>query len=41
LDRVGNDVDGADVRTRCPEVDWHDFGTWAKEQDWTVLRNAN
>ncbi len=37
FDQVGYGVDvGALVRSH-PEVDWHDFRRWAREQDWSVL----
>ena len=37
FDQVGYSVDvGALVRS-YPEVGWHDFRQWAREQDWSVL----
>jgi hypothetical protein len=38
LDRVGDRVDVAAVRASYPQIDWHDFATWARHQDWHLLR---
>lgn len=40
LDAVGYAVDIAALRRDFPEVGWHDFDHWAREQDWSVLRAA-
>lgn len=37
LDQVGYDTDLSALRQDYPEVGWHDFRQWAREQDWTVL----
>ena len=34
FDRVGYDADVVGLRSLYPEVDWHRFSTWAREQDW-------
>jgi len=34
FDRVGFDADVVGLRSLYPEVDWHRFTTWAREQDW-------
>jgi uncharacterized protein YbjT (DUF2867 family) len=41
LDEVGYSVDLAGLRRDYPEVGWHDFGQWAREQDWSVLDEAS
>jgi len=37
LDRVGQRCPIASLHTAHPEVDWHDFGRWAREQDWSLI----
>jgi uncharacterized protein YbjT (DUF2867 family) len=37
FDQVGYDTDISALRQDYPEVGWHDFRQWAREQDWTVL----
>ena len=34
FDRVGYDADVVGLRTLYPEVDWHRFSVWAREQRW-------
>ena len=34
FDRVGYDADVVGLRWRYPEVDWHRFDTWVREQEW-------
>ena len=34
FDRVGYDADIVGLRLLYPEVDWHRFSVWAREQDW-------
>ena len=34
FDRVGYDADIVGLRSLYPEVDWHRFSTWAREQRW-------
>jgi uncharacterized protein YbjT (DUF2867 family) len=34
FDRVGYDADVVGLRSIYPEVDWHRFSTWAREQEW-------
>jgi uncharacterized protein YbjT (DUF2867 family) len=34
FDRVGYDADVVGLRSLYPEVDWHRFSSWAREQDW-------
>jgi uncharacterized protein YbjT (DUF2867 family) len=34
FDRVGYDADVVGLRWLYPEVGWHRFGAWAREQDW-------
>ncbi len=41
FDRVGYDSDINSLRRTYPEVGWHDFRQWAREQDWTVLDEAS
>src|SRR5207244_2667108 len=36
FDRVGYDADVVGLRWLYPEVDWHRFSTWAREQDWSA-----
>jgi len=41
FDRVGFTTDRAALRREFPDVDFHDFETWAKTQDWnTLLQSA-
>jgi uncharacterized protein YbjT (DUF2867 family) len=40
LDRVGHHIDIEGLRARYPEVGWHGFGDWAREQDWPVVPTA-
>ncbi len=37
FDRVGYDADIVGLRSLYPEVDWHRFSVWAREQDWSAL----
>lgn len=37
FDRVGYTVDRAALRREFPDVAFHDFESWAKAQDWSVL----
>jgi hypothetical protein len=37
FDRVGYDVDIVGLRGLYPEVDWHGFRVWAREQDWSAI----
>lgn len=41
FDRIGYDCDLAGLRASYPEVGWHDLRAWAREQDWTVLDEAD
>src|SRR6266566_955408 len=36
FDRVGYDADVVGLRGLYPEVDWHRFSNWAREQDWSA-----
>src|SRR5438552_6766208 len=36
FDRVGYDADVVGLRLLYPEVDWHRFSNWAREQDWSA-----
>jgi len=36
FDRVGYDADVVGLRWLYPEVDWHRFSDWAREQDWSA-----
>ena len=36
FDRVGYDADVVGLRWVYPEVDWHPFSVWAREQDWSA-----
>jgi uncharacterized protein YbjT (DUF2867 family) len=36
FDRVGYDADVVGLRSLYPEVDWHRFSDWVREQDWTA-----
>src|SRR6266700_3287033 len=36
FDRVGYDADVVGLRWLYPEVDWHRFTNWAREQDWSA-----
>jgi hypothetical protein len=39
--RVGYTVDRAALRREFPDVNFHDFESWAKTQDWnTLLQSA-
>lgn len=40
LNRVGYSADVEGLRRDYPEVGWHRFGEWARNQDWSVLRAA-
>ncbi|TMB97178.1 MAG: NmrA/HSCARG family protein [Chloroflexi bacterium] len=35
--RVGYDADVVGLRWLYPEVDWHRFSNWAREQDWSTI----
>jgi len=37
FDRVGYDADVVGLRELYPEVDWHRFSVWAREQDWSAI----
>jgi hypothetical protein len=37
FDRVGYDADVVGLRWLYPEVDWHSFSIWAREQDWSAV----
>jgi uncharacterized protein YbjT (DUF2867 family) len=37
FDRVGYDADVVGLRWLYPEVDWHRFSDWAREQDWSAI----
>jgi len=37
FDRVGYDADVVGLRGLYPEVDWHRFSVWAREQDWSAI----
>jgi uncharacterized protein YbjT (DUF2867 family) len=37
FDCVGYDADIVGLRLLYPEVDWHRFSTWAREQDWSAI----
>jgi uncharacterized protein YbjT (DUF2867 family) len=36
FDRVGYDADVVGLRSLYPEVNWHRFSVWAREQDWSA-----
>ena len=36
----GYQVDIAELRRAYPEIGWHDFATWAAEQDWPAILAA-
>jgi hypothetical protein len=40
LDRVGHRADIRMLREDYPEIGWHSFETWTKEQDWSFIRSA-
>jgi uncharacterized protein YbjT (DUF2867 family) len=40
FDRVGFTVDRTALRREFPDVPFHDFESWAKAQDWTLLQSA-
>ena len=37
FDRVGYDADIVGLRSLYPEVHWHRFSVWAREQDWSAI----
>ena len=37
FEREGYQVDGAALRREYPEVGWHTFEQWAREQPWDAL----
>jgi hypothetical protein len=37
MDRVGYDADSVGLRSLYPEVGWHSFSAWAREQDWSAI----
>jgi len=37
FDRVGYDADVVGLRSLYPEVDWHRFSDWTREQDWSAV----
>lgn len=40
FDHTGYSADIKGLRRDFPEVKWHDFETWARQQDWTVLDSS-
>ncbi len=40
FDRIGYDVDIAALQKNFPEVRWHSFADWAREFDWSILKQA-
>lgn len=38
FDRVGYSADSSALRRIAPDVGWHRYGDWAREQDWTPIR---
>jgi hypothetical protein len=40
FNNVGYTVDIAGLKKEFPEVGWHGFSAWAKEQDWEALLKA-
>jgi hypothetical protein len=40
FDRVGYDADVVGLRSLYPEVDWHRFNTWVREQEWPAVAVA-
>ena len=41
FDRVGYDADIVGLRWLYPEVEWHRFSVWAREQDWSASKETN
>ncbi|MFH1018115.1 MAG: NmrA/HSCARG family protein [Pseudomonadota bacterium] len=41
FDRTGYSVDIAALRRRFPNVRWHTFETWAREQDWHAVNRRH
>ncbi len=41
IDRTGFEADVEELRRSHPEVGWHSFGDWVREQDWSVLDEAS
>ena len=37
FDRVGYDADVVGLRSLYPEVNWHRFSVWAREQEWSAI----
>ena len=37
FDRVGYDADIVGLRSLYPQVNWHRFSVWAREQDWSAI----
>lgn len=37
FDRVGYDADVAALRREFPDVGWHTFADWTRQQDWSAL----
>lgn len=37
FDRVGYDADVVGLRSQYPEVGWHSFADWARQQDWSTV----
>jgi hypothetical protein len=40
FDRTGYAADIKSLRRDFPEVKWHAFGEWAREQDWSILNQS-
>ena len=40
FERVGYSCDRAALERDCPEVKWHSFEAWAREQDWKAIFGA-
>ena len=37
FERVGYHLDIASLHAKYPEVGWHTYETWAREQDWKAI----
>ncbi len=37
LARVGYNADITGLRRDYPDMGWHSFGEWARDQDWSIL----
>jgi hypothetical protein len=40
FERVGYNVDTAALRRDYPEIGWHTYEAWAKEQDWKQILSS-